>query len=190
MDTKASEADDIDALLRTSSSGANTPTSTIITGLNEHLKSMAIRNSAPWPGSTYLIRSYNTHQVITLKEGSLVLENQAGDAGGWKWACVEKKGWLGFRNIVSGTYIGHDSSRNFRAAMPHHHAWEHFCVRPHPDGGYLILMLHGDTFWKMCEGPTGDRLVEKPFDGDSSGSPPFLDNADGWVDGVWEFVKV
>ncbi|KAI1076903.1 hypothetical protein F5B20DRAFT_554196 [Whalleya microplaca] len=129
--------------------------------------------TVPWPGQKFAIRSQTSGRVITLVEGELRMEDNLGEQGGWHWVCVEKNGWLGFRSPVSGTYMGHNGRGGFVAAVKHHKSYEYFCTRRHPDGGYLLLMKHGDDLWKMDVGEEGHDLIETKGDGT-----------------VWDFVKV
>lgn len=62
----------------------------------------------PSPGSTFIIRSVSSGYVLTLLGGQIVL-TQSGGHGSIYWACVESKGWLGFLNVVSGRFLGHDA---------------------------------------------------------------------------------
>src|ERR1700712_4541908 len=73
-------------------------------------------SSVPWSGHIYIIRSAITGQVLTLLEGNLVMAKPGG-RGSIHWACVEKNGWLGFRNPVSGKFLGHDQVGNLRCIV-------------------------------------------------------------------------
>ncbi|KAH8802619.1 hypothetical protein F5884DRAFT_802450 [Xylogone sp. PMI_703] len=61
---------------------------------------------SPWPGKTYIIVD-DQNRAITLLNGNLRAEktHYEGHNGSSRWYCVEKNGWLGFRNTVSGTYL-------------------------------------------------------------------------------------
>ena len=58
----------------------------------------------PWPDSTFIIRSVPSEHVITLQDGKVAL-TRADGRGSIYWVCVETKGWLGFRNTVSGKFL-------------------------------------------------------------------------------------
>ncbi|KAJ5775676.1 uncharacterized protein N7511_000687 [Penicillium nucicola] len=94
-------------------------------------------DSCPSEGRLFIIRDPRTGLVIGLKEGVLTLVPEAyGYLRGIYWVCVESEDmWLGFRNAVSGTYIGHDNMDNFIADRKRHKSRESFCVRHHPNGG-------------------------------------------------------
>ena len=131
----------------------------------------------PWPGSTFIIRSVSSGQVIMLLDGQIVL-TQPGDRGSIKWVCVETKGWLGFKNDVSGKFLGHDSKGNLCCKAGQHKGYENFEVRMRPEGGCVLLMTHHERLWHV--GIKVDQGVEKLAkigDGGSAGI-------------VWEFTKI
>src|SRR2546421_11330502 len=66
--------------------------------------------SVPWPGSTFIIRSVSSGKVLTLLDGQVVL-GLLGGRGSIHWECVETSGWLGFRNLVTGKFLGHDGKK-------------------------------------------------------------------------------
>lgn len=156
--------------------GCNTPTHTSVSdaGLDSDLPSYSSLNrttagTCPWKGGTFIIRDPETKLVIVLKEGVLGLCPQEKEHGGdtyhygrgSHWHCVENEGmWLGFYNIVSGTYIGHNNTRSnwrFHAKARHHEEWEYFCVREHPDGGHVLLVKHWRNFLPMKVGGMENR---------------------------------
>ncbi|RYP80135.1 hypothetical protein DL769_002621 [Monosporascus sp. CRB-8-3] len=128
--------------------------------------STAAAETVPWPGNTFVIRERATGRAITLVDGKLRLRDWdcAGDRGA-HWVCEQKDGWLGFRNPVSGTYIGHDDRGGFRATASHHKTWEYFCATWHPEGGYLLLKRHGDALWKMGVSTDGSKFYETAGEG-------------------------
>ncbi|KAM7197296.1 hypothetical protein V8F33_005724 [Rhypophila sp. PSN 637] len=107
------------------------------------------------------------------------------------WLCVERNGWLGFRD-PTGKYIGqsiksgpgpHGNRHSLEATATHHKAWEYLCPRRHPRGGYTLLSpIEEDDFkpW-LC---TLFKVEVESLD------------VDGWLvlreDGgsLWEFVRV
>ncbi|KAJ5317492.1 hypothetical protein N7508_002000 [Penicillium antarcticum] len=115
-------------------------------------------NSCPSEGRLFIIRDPNTELVIGLNEGILTLvPERNGYVCGIYWLCVESENmWLGFRNAISGTYIGHDNKRKFIADKKWHRGHESFCVRQHPDGGHVMLVRwSNDGFLPMrVEGRT------------------------------------
>ncbi|KAI1398639.1 hypothetical protein F4819DRAFT_18962 [Hypoxylon fuscum] len=139
----------------------------------QHPPSPVPRETAPWPGETYIIQDPKTKRQITLVEGKLRLEDHLGFQGGYHWRCIETDGWLGFRNPIDNSLIGHDNEKNFIAQNKSHKSWEFFNTRAHPDGGYILLVVHGWVQWKMTIAKDGRSLVE---------------TRDGGT--AWEFVKV
>ena len=160
---------------------ATTPPETVVADLlNDHdpfggAKSSS--SSVPWPGSTFIIRCVSSGHVITLLDAQIVLARPGG-RGSIHWACVETKGWFGFRNPVSGRFLGHDAKGRLLCSAERHQGWENFCVRMRPEGGYVLLMTHFERLWHV--GIKVEQEVEKLAKVDYEGS-------DGIV---WEFVEI
>jgi hypothetical protein len=161
--------------------GAATPPSTIPDFLEslDPLGTPTMSTVVPWPGSTYLLRDSVTGCVLTLSHGQVSLQPQ--NLGGSKeWQCVETKGWLGFRNPVSGKFLGHDARGKLHCGADRHLPWENFCARVRPQGGVVLLMMHYERLWCVGEKQTNNqRVLMKLSDG-----------ADKEEAIVWEFVKV
>ncbi|KAK8900815.1 hypothetical protein QC760_010579 [Botrytis cinerea] len=135
-----------------------------------------IDNAVPEPGEIFIIRERGYGKIITLKDGNLQLDCNINRVGGCYWICVEKNGWLGFRNYISGTYIGHNGHGKFYAQATYHNDWESFCARKHPNGGYLLLTRHWSKLWKMDIKKNSDELDEL-VETETEGT-------------TWEFAKV
>jgi len=135
-----------------------------------------IDNAVPEPGGIFIIRKRGYGKIFTLEDGNLQLKSSISEVGGCHWVCVEKDGWLGFRNCISGTYIGHDGRGKFYAKATRHKDYESFCVRKHPDGDYLLLTRHWSKLWKMDIKRNGDGLNE------------LVETETGGT--TWQFVKV
>jgi hypothetical protein len=131
-------------------------------------------SSVPWPGSSFFIRSASSGHVLTLCDGQVMMLPPGG-RGSIHWECVETKGWLGFRNVVSGRFLGHDNAGKLRCTADRPQEWEKFCVRMTPEGGYVLLMTHWERLWQV--GFTVERGVEKLAKIGEAGI-------------VWEFIKV
>lgn len=140
-----------------------------------------ITSSVPWKGSTYIIRDSKTGEVLTLLDGEVILE-KPGDRGHIKWDRVENGGWLGFKNPISGKYIGEEKGR-LECIVKHHQWCEHFIARPAPEGGYLLLMRQGG---RWCDG-FGEtlRVIRLNRFGSKNG---LVKDSGGGI--VWDFVKV
>ncbi|KAL8977459.1 MAG: hypothetical protein Q9177_006631 [Variospora cf. flavescens] len=147
----------------------------------------------PWPNSTFVIRCVSSGRVITLLEGQITFttlpprgrHHGGGGGGSVHWACVESNGWLGFLNIVSGRFLGHDSKGKLCCSATRHRRWEHFCVRKRPQGGgYVLLMRHWDGI--CCVGVKKEeeqgRVVEKLAKLENSAA---AGSSTGGI--VWEF---
>ncbi|KAF4983398.1 hypothetical protein FZEAL_1127 [Fusarium zealandicum] len=141
------------------------PTPTHTTATEAGFDNSGPAESVPWPDAVFIIRHRATGKIITLIDGELQLCEGFSARGGSHWHCAEKDRWLGFRNCVSGTYIGHDERRNFIAKVVQHRAHEYFTPRAHPDGGYELLMRHGHELWSMAVGDDGKSLVETKGEG-------------------------
>ncbi|KAI8965202.1 hypothetical protein F5Y11DRAFT_21586 [Daldinia sp. FL1419] len=168
---------DLESGQSTTETGIATPTHTTFSVCQiEHscscsAKSPQTKDTPPYPNQMFAIRERTTGRYITLIEGQLrVLEN-VGDQGGWLWMCVEKQGWLGFRNPVSSTYMGHDRGGNYWAEYKHHLWQESFCVRRHPLGRYIMLSRKGDELRKVAIG-ADYKLIEAKKE-----------------DTLWDFIK-
>ncbi|KAE9993863.1 hypothetical protein EG327_002770 [Venturia inaequalis] len=94
------------------------------------------------------------------------------------WLVVEKKGWLGFMNVQSGLFLGHDRFGNLQCTASNHNGWEMFHFQPGGRRGQVLLMTHWDSLV-----PVGVSLYQG-----KAGLRKLVDSkADGMA---WEFVKV
>lgn len=160
---------------------ANTPPETVAADfLNDHDPlggAGPYSYLVPWPNSTFIIRSLSSGHVITLLDGQITLTSPSG-RGSIHWACVETKGWLGFRNTVSGGFLGHDAEGRLRCSAKRHQGWEYFCVRMRPEGGCVLLMMHYERLWHVgIKVEQGVEKLAKMGDGGSGGM-------------AWEFIGV
>ncbi|KAH8666152.1 hypothetical protein BGZ61DRAFT_302500, partial [Ilyonectria robusta] len=130
------------------------------------------RDAVPQAGDTFIIVDKAYGRAITVIEGRPKLETSANRAGSWRWLCTEKDGFLGFRNTVSGRYLGHNIWWNMVVDGWSHKAWEHFHARRQECGGYTLLAPDWFTMRQISIGE-GNTLVA----GSEGGT-------------VWEFIKV
>ncbi|KAI9652463.1 MAG: hypothetical protein M1829_001647 [Trizodia sp. TS-e1964] len=86
---------------------------------------------------------------------------------------IRSVGWLGFRNPVSGKFLGHDKKGRLCCIAQRIQGWERFCVRIRPEGGYLLLMTEWDSMWPV--GIKEEDVLAKSL------------NSWGFV---WQFVSV
>ena len=154
---------------------ATTPPETIADNLDRDVDSST--SSVPGPGFTFIIRSVSCGRVITLLNGQTVL-TQPGGCGSIHWACVETKGWLGFRNVVSGRFLGHSARGILRCSAERHLPWERFDVRQSRKGDYVLLMTNYEDLW-----PVGIKVEQ--------GVESLAKINKGGSDGItWEFIEV
>jgi hypothetical protein len=142
-------------------------------------RATATRNAVPCAGETYIIVEKASGSAITQTNGELQLEPDTSRRGCFYWVCVEADGWLGFYNTASGNFMGHNAKGKVLATAKHHKAWEYFCARRHPGGGYLLLTTTHGKGWK---------LEKVAIDQDGKGL--VLKEAQEHESVVWEFVKV
>ncbi|RDL31995.1 uncharacterized protein BP5553_09397 [Venustampulla echinocandica] len=140
--------------------------------------SYPISYSIPEPGSTFIIRSVWSRNIITLLMGQVVLAPPEDNFGSPHWECIETNGCLGFRNIASGRFLGRNNQWLLCCSVNWHQEHEKFHIRSRPEGGYILLMTH----WGKLR-PVGmkDEKGEKKLAMVESG------NTNGIV---WEFVEV
>ncbi|KAL7935982.1 hypothetical protein V8C35DRAFT_296535 [Trichoderma chlorosporum] len=116
----------------------------------------------PKDGKLLMLRErHKPHHILSLRFGELVLLDSECPALGCLWLCEKKAGWYGFRNFVSGTYLGHNGKSRIQAAMPHHKSHEYFMAERHEDGGYVLLTRHGEELWQVAVDQDGSHLVEQ-----------------------------
>ena len=170
--------------ISTISTSAPTPSETVTSDLlsdHDPLDGAAkpVNYLVPSLNSTFIIRSVTSGHVLTLLDGQIVLTPPGGpSSGSIHWACVETKGWLGFRNVVSGKFLGHNAKGRLICSAERHREWEWFDARARPDGGSVLLMKHYERLWHV-----GMKVEE--------GGEQLAKIADGASDGlVWDFVKI
>lgn len=132
-----------------------------------------VAHLVPFPNSIFIIRSIPSRDVITLLDGRIHLLPPGGP-GSIHWVCKETKGWLGFKNTVSGKFLGHDDNGILRCSAKQHRRWEYFCVRMRPEGGCVLMMTHYEELRHVKQ--WGGRLA-KIGEGGAGGM-------------AWEFEKV
>ncbi|KAI1426494.1 hypothetical protein F5Y12DRAFT_742403 [Xylaria sp. FL1777] len=136
-------------------------------------------SEVPEPGGLYMIRDLDSGKAITLVEGHVTLVLDAGTRGGWQWKCEElREGWIGFRNVVSGKYLGRDNKGRFVALFDKFHGWESFVLRPREAGGYNLLGKDGYVLRAMA-------IIDA-----ESTSPTLAETRAAKNGARWEFVKV
>ena len=156
---------------------AITPPETIANDLDSLGNVESSTTSVPWRGSIFIIRSVSCQRVITLHYGQIMLAHP-GMLGSIHWECVEIKGWFGFRNAASGKFLGHDDNGRLHCSAVQHQGWERFDIRHLPEGGYALLMTHGEDLWPVgIKTEQGLEVLARIKEGQSTGI-------------AWEFVEV
>lgn len=135
----------------------------------------ASASSIPCPGSTFIIRSTASGRVLTLLDGQVVLAAPGG-RGSIHWVCGETKGWLGFQNLASGKFLGHNIWGRMCCEADRQQGWERFCARMTLGGGYVLLVTHWGELWRVR------GYVEQGVE--------MLERTGGGEGIVWEFVRV
>ncbi|KAL7927037.1 hypothetical protein ACQKWADRAFT_95795 [Trichoderma austrokoningii] len=120
--------------------------------------------TVPWPEDVYRIFEKGTENVIALKGDNLCLRDAAEEHNNYDhWQCVNANGYFGFVNKKSGTYLGHNGSKDeIHASAVKLKGWECFTPRSHPDGGYQLLTPYYESMLKMvCVADDGRSLVRR-----------------------------
>jgi hypothetical protein len=135
--------------------------------------------TCPWPGQTFVIRDHLTKRIITLEGGNLVLRaNEISSDRASHWHCEQSKSlWLGFRNAVSGTYIGRDGNDKIAAIVKEHLQRESFCTRQLQTGEHVLLVKNLDGLLPLAY---GFQDLELRVDSNGDMERPI----------AWEFIKV
>ncbi|KAL3465621.1 hypothetical protein BJX64DRAFT_252211 [Aspergillus heterothallicus] len=156
----------------------------------------ALASVPPHKDATFVIRDRSTGLVIALEDGKLGLyesENDTETVGARNekayqhsrsshWKCVENEHlYFGFRNSVSGEYIGHNGETltgrwRFWAERKHHKWWEWFTAQHQPDGGYVLLVKHDHAFRSMKAGGADGRELLVADKGEKGTA--------------WDFIKI
>ncbi|KAI1299041.1 hypothetical protein F5Y03DRAFT_408959 [Xylaria venustula] len=125
----------------------------------------------PEPGHIYMIRDLVFGRLITLMNGKVELLQNEWILGGCYWICDElESGWTGFRNAVSGKYLGRTSQGNFSVGFIN----AQFVLRPSRLGGYNLCMNcdgrltaaaieSKDKVWSLVEAETSKDAARWEF---------------------------
>jgi len=138
-----------------------------------------IPTSVPEPGHMYMIRETITKKAITLVDGCLTVLRDPKPGVGWHWHCEEQNGgWVGFREAVSGKYLGHNNSGGFRVTAAKMKSWEWFVLRPRAAGGYNLYV----TDWSDLKAMGISDVMEA--------RPKLVIVADVKDAARWEFIRL
>jgi hypothetical protein len=136
-----------------------------------------IRKSDPQSGGTYLILDVSHSRALTCHKGQLRLEPISLDdrhiSEQAQWACTEKNGFKGFKNVAEGGFLGHDLWWDFYSNASQHSLWESFTIARREGGLYWMQILHWWTQWQVSAREDGSGVCAERDGGTS-----------------WEFIKV
>ncbi|KAI1117739.1 hypothetical protein F5Y14DRAFT_447685 [Nemania sp. NC0429] len=136
--------------------------------------------SVPEPNHTYMIREVNLDMALTVKNGALTLQSHTDGIGGWQWHCEQRdSGWMGFRDTVSGRYLGRDNRGGFIVQAQRLDDWESFVIRHRKTGGYNLCVKYGHTLKPM--GVTGGKSAVGPKLADAPGPEKAA---------LWVFIEI
>jgi hypothetical protein len=106
-------------------------------------------SSVPYPGFTFIIRSVLCGRCLSLFEGRIELAPQD-TRSSVLWECMERDGWLGFKNSVSGKYIGYHQNGMLHGSAEKHGRNECFAYRLIPGrAGSILLMTSWESLWAV-----------------------------------------
>jgi hypothetical protein len=139
----------------------------------DYTSPLTSRLRPPFAALTFVIRDREKRRIITLSDGKLQMEDKVTGRDGIYWICGSINSCFGFRNSVSGAFIGRDGKGKYVCSALSQTSDELFSPSPHPDGGYRLGALQMNV-GAIGIGKDGKELVEVD-----------------WKDGTaWEFVKV
>lgn len=123
----------------------------------------------PKAGKSFMIRTRTEpHYILTVENGELRLLEKPTLGGGSFWHCVKRSGWKTFCNSVTGTNLHHDGQGKISIQRGHslfQNMNEYFTTERHEDGGYVLLMKHGDELTQAAISGDGKSLIEKKENG-------------------------
>jgi hypothetical protein len=155
---------------------ANTPPESIAADSKDDYDH--VETAEPRSGSTFIIRSVLSGDVITLSDGLVTLSSP--DSHGCnEWVCVEDRdGWLGFRNGIAGRFLGYGKDWTLCCAVTWHQKREKFRALKR-GGGYILIMPH----WWYGSQPVGIK---------QEGNVKKLVMVKSWEseEAIWAFDKV
>lgn len=99
-----------------------TPTTSLTFAFDDYERE---RYKPPVPGKTYIIRCMENYRQITLLDGQVVLA-EPDSLGSPYWHCIETNGWLGFRNVATKCFLGHNGQKpgDMICKVERHREWE------------------------------------------------------------------
>ncbi|QYT06273.1 hypothetical protein H0G86_013131 [Trichoderma simmonsii] len=122
----------------------------------------------PIPGKSCMIQTRNSpNLILALKYGKLVWLDRPIPSGGHIWGCVEKNGWLGFRNMASGTYLGSNKEGEIVATQKEHKEQQRFTERRKENGGYMLSVPQEGGLLRVAFSADGKSMVLQKDEGEA-----------------------
>jgi hypothetical protein len=116
----------------------------------------------PIPGGMFIIRTkQEPRRYLGLDNGKVRALDELPAWGGCHWECVKQSGWYGFRNVVSGRYLGHDTKGNIIAKVLQHNVNEYFKTDREVGGGYALQSYHGNDLAQVGISKDGKSLIDR-----------------------------
>ncbi|PNP56249.1 hypothetical protein THARTR1_03774 [Trichoderma harzianum] len=121
----------------------------------------------PIPGKSFMIRTRNKpNLILALKYGKLVWLERPIPSGGHIWRCDVKDGWLDFRNMTSGTHLGHNKEGKIVATQNQHKQQERFAASRKENGGYMLSVPQENALLGVAFSEDGKSLVLQKGEGE------------------------
>ncbi|KAJ4865377.1 hypothetical protein T069G_01907 [Trichoderma breve] len=143
----------------------------VVNGVNTMAPNSMIKSLEyhPKAGRYFMIRTRTEpHYILTVENGELRLLEKPTLGGGSFWHCVKRSGWHTFCNSVTGTNLHHDGQGKISIQRAHNFFQNmdgYFTTERHEDGGYILLMKHGDELSQVAISGDGKCLIEQKEDG-------------------------
>ncbi|KAL7916517.1 hypothetical protein GGI35DRAFT_433294 [Trichoderma velutinum] len=123
----------------------------------------------PKTGKCFIVRTrMEPHYILTVENGELRLLETPTQGGGSFWHCIKRSGWHTFCNSVTGTHLHHDGQGKISVQRAGHLSQdmnEYFITERHENGGYILLVKHGDELSQVAISGDGKYLIEQKEDG-------------------------
>ncbi|KAI1363499.1 hypothetical protein F5Y08DRAFT_354298 [Xylaria arbuscula] len=139
----------------------------------------------PDPGGIYIIRHIQSGKVITVIDGSLILEKVPRKRGGIYW-CYQQflDGWAALRNTVSGMHLGYDHMTTTAPSALRDLGPSRCFLQPrHPRGYGLYIKYYRETLAPLVVVREGPDHVIVLDDGEDN-------RVAAAAVAIWEFIGV
>lgn len=121
----------------------------------------------PIPGKSGIIATRTKpNLILVLKYGKLEWLDRPIPSGGHIWRCVKKNGWLGFRNMASGTYLGYNKEGKIVATQKEHKEQQNFTASRKENGGYMLSVRQEEDLVGVAFSEDGKSLVLQKGEGE------------------------